>query len=120
MSAVVLRVVVADPHEGMRRALLAVLSRDPRFSVAAVVTDLRAAGSEARRRGADVLVVDAGLLSGHRSDLGPLPASTRVVALGMDAHPAAAERARRDGASSYLPKDQAGLLLGEALRPAPR
>src|SRR5688500_4250149 len=109
------RVVVADGHTGMRRALEAVLAVVPTLTVVAVVADMAAAGAALRHHRADALAVDSGLLVERRHDLGPLPAHLVVVALGMEHHAAATARAVAHGAHAYVVKDRAHAELAKAL-----
>ena len=110
------RVVVADPHPTVRRALRALLEAEPWITLIDDVADLGAAGAQARRYAADVVVVDARLFAGDRSRLGPLPASTDLIVAGMDDHPDMAEYVRGRGGSAYVLKDEAHLRLCESLR----
>jgi DNA-binding NarL/FixJ family response regulator len=110
------RVVVADAHPTVRRALRTLLTTEPGINLVADVATPAAAGAAVRRRGADVLVIASGLLGAGLHALGPLPASTAVVVLGMDADPGIADQWRRHGAAAYLLKDEAHLHLPEALR----
>jgi DNA-binding NarL/FixJ family response regulator len=114
------RVVIADRHAGVRRALASLVALSGAGSVVGSVADLSGAGRIARASRADVLVVDADLLAGHRDELGLLPAATTIIALGMERHPGAASLAVRHGASAYLVKDQAHTGLAELLRTAVR
>ena len=109
------RVVIAEAHPGMRRALGAVLSVGTPTMVLAEVANLSAAGAAIRAYGADTLVVDADLLADHRFELGPLPAGVSIVALGMEHHPGAGPRALRHGADAYVVKDRAHLDLADAV-----
>ena len=108
------RVVIADGHPSVRRALESLTT----FSGAIVAgsgADLATAGSDVRRSRAALLLVDADLLADQRADLGPLPARTAIIALGMERHPEAAARARRLGAAAYFLKDQAHTVLSDLL-----
>jgi DNA-binding NarL/FixJ family response regulator len=109
------RVVVADEHPTSLRALRAVIAADPRLEVVAAVADLRAARSAVVRHRAAVLVVDTGVIDANGGVLGPLPAGTSVVVVGMEDSPGVSERARRQGADGYVVKDSAHLELIDAL-----
>ena len=109
-------IVIADAHPGYRRALRGLAERDPTLSVVADVADLREAGDVTRRRNVDALVVDADLLEAGRAQLGPLPATTAIVVMGMDDSRWSAQRAVRDGAHAYVVKDDAHLSLPRVLR----
>lgn len=110
-----LRVVIAEPHPGMRQALEAALARHEGILVVAAVADLPAAGVAVRRHGGAAVVVDDRLLRADRFALGPLSAATTLVAVGMENHPRAVERAHSVGALAYVVKDDAHLLLADAL-----
>lgn len=99
----------------MRSALETMLSQQAGILVVAVAADLAEAGAASRRLAGDALVVDAGLLHGSRLELGPLSSATRLVAVGMERHACAAERAQAAGALAYVVKDQAHVLLADAL-----
>lgn len=108
-------IVIADTHAGFLRALRTAMSADPRIKVVGEATDLRAARAAVVRHHADGLVVDTGVLEAEGDVLGPLPADTTVIVVGMDDTPGLAERARRHGASGYVVKDQARLLADALL-----
>jgi DNA-binding NarL/FixJ family response regulator len=108
-------VVIAEPHATFRHALQVLLSSEPMTSVAAAVNDLRSAGIEVRRHAAHVLVVDASLFSRDGRLLGPLPAPTAVVVAGMDDDPRIAAHFRREGALTYVIKDDAHNALPAVL-----
>jgi DNA-binding NarL/FixJ family response regulator len=114
VTPALLQIVVADRHDGFRRALVAVLAEDPRLIVLQA-TDLRAAGSTVRRRRAAVLVVDVALFESDRAALGPIPAGTRIVAVGMDDSKARERRALAAGADAYVVKDRAHTALAAVL-----
>jgi DNA-binding NarL/FixJ family response regulator len=60
------------------------------------------------------LIVARGLLKGGPdglSPLGPLPATTRTIVLGLQDDPAFGREARRAGAAAYVVKDRADTEL---------
>ena len=109
-----LRIVIADDHPTFRRALRTALSADPRVTVVAEATDLRAARSAVLRHRADALVVDAGVVETAGGSLGPLSAGVIVIVVGMDDAPGLDEDARQKGAAGYVVKDESARLV-EAL-----
>jgi DNA-binding NarL/FixJ family response regulator len=112
----VVRVVIADPHPTVRRALRATLASEPGFVVIDAVAGLAAAGAAVRRHRADALVVDARLLESDPHALGPIPTRTAVVGVGMDDHPGVAAHVCRRGAVAYVLKDEAHIRLPAVLR----
>ena len=110
-----IRVVVADAHDGFRHALRTVLDADARLVVVAEARDLAHAGTAIRRDRADALVTDVNLLEAGPRRLGPIPAGTAVVAVGMDDSAARERAALRRGADAYVVKDRAHTGLVEAV-----
>jgi two-component system response regulator NreC len=102
-------VVLAEPHETARRALTAVLDCDPELGVVAAEDRQGALDAIAAHR-APVLVISHRLLRGNGSTLqpiGPLPAGTRVIVLGLEVHPGFGRQASAAGADGYVIKDRA-------------
>ena len=114
-DATAIRVVVADAHDAFRHALRTVLEADARLVVVAEARDLAHAGSAIRRDRADALVTDVNLLEAGARRLGPIPAGTAVVAVGMDDSPARERAAIRRGADAYVVKDRAHNGLVDAV-----
>ena len=109
------RVVVADPHDGMRRAVMAVVAAAEGVEVIAAVGDAHTAGAAARAGRADTVVIDAELLEPGDRGLGALPTGTRIIAIGLAADGGAVTRAIRNGAHAYVVKDRAHVGLPELL-----
>lgn len=116
------RVVVADPTPATRAAVADTLGSADGIVVIGQVADLAEARAVVRDAHVDVLVVDDRLLgdaAGLRALAAPL---LRLVAIGMDDHPAYVARAHRAGAS-WVPKHLAGeqllpLVVGRGHAPA--
>lgn len=110
-----LTVVIADPHHAFRRALSAVLLDHTDLAVVSEVPDLQSAKWAVRRHGAGALVLDVKLFAGGRGALGPLPAHTAIVVLGMNDGRAIARHVLAEGAHAYVVKDRAHALLAGAV-----
>ena len=110
------RVVIADPHSGVRQALESLIVLTGAGSVVGSAPDLATAGRLARSARADVVLVDANLLADEEHALGPLSSAATIVAIGMERHPTAARSAVGRGAAAYVVKDQAHLDLPAVLR----
>jgi DNA-binding NarL/FixJ family response regulator len=113
-----LTVVIADPHAAFREALRKVVSHHAHLLVVAEAGDLARATSAVRRHRAGVLVLDMRLFAGGRPTLGPLPAHTAIVVVGMSDAQALAEDVLVRGAHAYVVKDQAHAVLAAVLRRA--
>ena len=111
------RVVIADPHPTVRRALARVVEHQTGATVAAQVADLAAAGMAVRQEHADVLVIDERLYGANGDGLGVIPASTRLVVAGMEDDPMVVTYYESGRAEAYVVKDQAHLRLPELLSP---
>ena len=110
------RVVIVDRHAGVRHALESLIRLTGTGVVVGTARDVAGAGRLARSEGADVVVVDADLLSDQHAALGPLASAVAIIATGMERHRAATECAARRGAAGYVVKDQAHTELPAVLR----
>ena len=102
-------IVLAEPHPIARQALSTLLQEDGELGVVATA-DLAGALRAVAEHRAPVLIVSRGLLKGDPeglSPLGPLPAATRTIVLGLQDDPAFGREARRAGAAAYVVKDRA-------------
>ena len=111
-----LRVVIADRHPTVRRALARVLAAEPGVAVIAEVADLASAGMAVRRARADVLLVDVELFEQDGHLIGARSASTAIIVAGMDSEPALAGYFLARGATAYVLKDEAHMRLPALLR----
>ena len=110
------RVVIADRHGGMLRALESLIVLTGAGVVVGTACELASAGQLARRHRADVVLADADLLADEQHALGPLSSAVKIVATGMERHHSAASAATRRGASAWIVKDQAHTDLPALLR----
>ena len=116
------RIVLAEDHQVVRRGLQMVLDSEPDFAVVAqagAATDARAC---VREHAPDVLVLDLNL--GGSSSLELIPQlrrdhpATQIVVLTMESDSAFVRRARSAGALGYVLKDCADAELVAAVRRA--
>ncbi len=108
-------VVVADPHEAFRSVLREVVSRHAALQVVAATENLVGASAAVRRHRAHALVLAAKLFAGGRLTLGPLPAHTAIVVVGMSDARAVADEVVLQGAHAYVIKDEAHAVLADVL-----
>jgi DNA-binding NarL/FixJ family response regulator len=107
-----LRVVLADVQGSARAAVATVLEGLDGVEFLGAVGAWRDIAPELRP---DVLVIDDRLLTGVDDVLGAIGPG-RMIVVGVDDHPAYAERARRLGAEAWIAKDRADDGLFALLR----
>lgn len=117
-----LSVLIVDDNPMLCAGMERWLSREPGVAAVACITDWRMAVSEARRLGADVILLDIDLPGANGLDLvRPLMAavpSAKVLMLSGLAHRRFVEQALDLGAAGYLVKDQEAKEIGALLRRA--
>lgn len=123
-DAETIRVVLADDHALMRRALRLLLESEDGVEVIAESGDLSSLVGHVDGHRPHVLLLDLGMLDGSSSDLirqlrEHAPA-TRIVIVTMEENPMFAQRALASGASGFVLKDLADEELVEAVRLAAR
>jgi DNA-binding NarL/FixJ family response regulator len=102
-------IVLAEPHPIARQALSTLLQEDGELGVVATA-DLAGALRAVAEHRPPVLIVALSLLEGGPdglNPLGPLPAITGTIVLGLQDDPAFGRDARRAGAAAYVVKDRA-------------
>jgi two-component system, NarL family, response regulator NreC len=119
-DAVTTRVVVADDHALMRRALRLLLEGEDGVEVTAEAGDLASLARHVDGHRPDVLVLDLGMLDGSTSDLirqlRERAPQTQIVIVTMEENPVFAQRALAAGAIGFVLKDLADEELAEAVR----
>jgi two-component system, NarL family, response regulator NreC len=117
-----IRIVLADDHQVVRRGLQMVLGGEPDFEVVAEAGDVDTARRYVRGHKPQVLVLDLNMPGG--SVLEAIPSirqeapGTQIVVLTMQENPAFAREALRAGALAYVLKEAAEDELVEAVRRA--
>jgi DNA-binding NarL/FixJ family response regulator len=118
----VIRVILGDDHQAMRRGLRRVLDGERGIRVIAEGEDLATVMHEVRCRHPNVLVLDLSMLGGSSIDairrLREWAPATQIVVLRMEANAAFAQHAIDAGAIGFVLKDTADGELPEAIRRA--
>ncbi len=119
-----IRVVLADDHSLVRRALRRLLDSEAGIEVVQEAVDLDAASSHVHAHAPHVLVIDLDLPNGSTlltvEALRRRAPDTEVVVLAMESTPLFAQRVLDAGALGYVLKDQADAELVAAVRAAAR
>jgi len=113
-------VVVADDHELIREGIVAVVSRQPGFTIAGCASDAGATFALVARHRPDLLLLDV-YLGGHDGthlvhDLATCYPCTRILALCAFEEQSSAQRFLSAGASGFLVKSASSARLIEALQ----
>jgi DNA-binding NarL/FixJ family response regulator len=116
------RVVVANDHRVMGRALSRLLQREHDLEVVAEASDFEAAAREVASQRPDVLVLDLRMPDGSGTEsierLHALAPATALVVTTMHENELYATRALRAGALGFVLADTADRELAEAVRRA--
>jgi CheY-like chemotaxis protein len=108
-----LRVLLADIPGAGRRAIAALLRSLPGVVLVAEVGSAEELARERPRNAPDVVIVDDRLLAAAVPYLGS--GDVPVIVVGLDDDPSFASRARRLGASAWIPKEHSDDQLPDAL-----
>ena len=118
------RVLLADDHELMRRRLRLVLEDEEGVEVVAEANDLAAVTHHVQTDEPHVLVLDLGMPDGSSIEaIGRLreqAPDTQIIVMTMDDSPVFAQRAFAAGAVGFVAKDLADGELPRAMRAAAR
>jgi DNA-binding NarL/FixJ family response regulator len=98
-------VLLADRRGTGRAALAALLSEIPGVVLVGEVDETEALDAAVRDTQPDLILVDDRLLDGTVDGV------ERMIVVGVDDDPGFAQRARRLGASAWIPKERADALL---------
>ncbi len=116
------RVLVANDHRVMRRALSRLLQREDDLEVVGEASDFETAASEVARARPDVIVLDLRMPDGSRATsiehVRRLSPTTAVVVTTMHENELYATRALRAGALGFVLVDTADRELADAVRRA--
>lgn len=119
-----IRVVLADDHALVRRALRLLLDCEDDVAVIAEASDLTSALRHVDGHQPHVLVLDLGMSDGSSSEairrLRERAPETQIVIVTMEENPMFAQRALGAGAIGFVLKDRADEELAEAIRLAAR
>ncbi len=116
------RILLADDHDTIRKAVRAVLERHPRFEVIGEAVDGQKAIEEATKLAPDVVVLNVTMpvLNGYeaaRVIKARLPQSA-IVILSSNADKRFIEEAKKIGANAYVAKTKVGAALIKAIEDA--
>ena len=119
-----IRVVLADDHPSLRRALRQLLEQETDLQVVAEATDLESAVRQVRKHRPEVLVLDLRMPNGSSAErirrMRERSPVTQIVVISMEQNQLFAERARQAGAIGFVLKDTADTELCNAVRDAAR
>jgi two-component system response regulator NreC len=117
-----IRIVIADDHQVVRRGLQLLLDGESDFEVVAEAGDVDAARRYVRGHHPDVVVLDLNMPGGAVLEAIPEmrkeQPNSQIVVLTMQENPAFAREALRAGALAYVLKEAADSELVEAVRRA--
>ncbi len=117
-----IRVVLADDHALVRRALRLLLDAEDDVEVVAEATDLATAASHVHGHAPSVLVLDLEMPGGSSIEairtLRRQVPHTEIVVVTMEQSPAFAQKALDAGAIGFVSKDRSDAELAEAVRHA--
>jgi DNA-binding NarL/FixJ family response regulator len=116
------RILLADDHDTIRKAVRAVLERHPRFEVVGEAVDGQKAIDEATKLKPDIVVLNVTMpvLNGFeaaRVIKARLPQSA-IVILSSNADKRFIEEAKKIGAKAYVAKSRVGAALIKAIEDA--
>src|SRR5215472_11992706 len=109
------RVLVADEHEGARKALKAILQNDSRYEVCGEAIDGLEAAEKARAVKPDVAVIDTTDVLQAVVEIRATSPSTRIIILSIYDSASIAQMAAMIGADAFLAKAQCGLYLNQTV-----
>jgi len=116
------RVLVADDHPIIRRAVRSVLQAQPHFEVCGEATDGAQAIQEAQKLTPDVIVLNVTMpvLNGFEAarEIKTILPKSAIVILSQDADRRFIEEAKKIGVQAYVAKSKAGEALVKAVEAA--
>lgn len=119
-----IRVVLADDHAMVRRALKQLMAGEPDLNVVAEACDLGAAFHHLNRHAPHVVVLDLQMPGGSSVEtirrLRECSPDTEIVVVTMERSPAFARTVLQGGAAGFVLKDTADAELVAAVRSAAR
>jgi two-component system nitrate/nitrite response regulator NarL len=122
MSNQIIRVLIVDDHEVVRKSLVAMLAREPDMEVVGMADNGRIAIELARTMEPDVIVMDVSMpeIDGIRAagKIHELGIETRIIMLSMHHNSTLLQQARKNGATGYIAKQEAIIELIPAIRAA--
>ena len=122
MSKHIIRVLIVDDHEVVRRSLMAMLAQEPDMEVVGAAENGREAVELAQSIDPDVIIMDVSMpeLDGIRA-AGEIKArglAGNIIMLSMHYNSTLVQQARKNGASAYIIKQQVSSDLIPAIRAA--
>jgi DNA-binding NarL/FixJ family response regulator len=122
MSKDIIRILVVDDYEIVRKSIMALLAKEPDMEVVGTAVNGRDAIQLAQTTKPDVIVMDISMpeLDGIRTagEIQELGISTQIIMLSMHYNSTLMQQARKNGASGYIVKQQATSDLIPAIRAA--
>jgi len=119
-----IRVILAEPHAGLRRNLRLLLEREPDLNVVAEATDFEGTVRELLAHRPEVLVLDLGIGDGSIAELilrlRDRSLRTAIVIITMHDSRMLADQTLRVGAAGFVLTDQSDVELVDAVRGAAR
>ncbi|MCA9972923.1 MAG: response regulator transcription factor [Anaerolineales bacterium] len=122
MSEQVIRILVVEDHDVVRRSVVALLGRQADMEVVGTATNGREAIELAQALEPDVIIMDVSMpeLDGIRAagKIQALNIPSRIIMLSMHYNSTLVQQARKHGACAYLSKQRASRDLIPAIRAA--
>lgn len=122
MSEQIIRVLVVDDHQEVRKSIQAILAREPDLQVVGTAVNGREAIELAKTKKPDVIVMDVFMpeLDGIRAagEIQALGISIIIIMLSLHYNSVLVQQAHKNGASGYITKQQANSALIPAIRAA--
>lgn len=122
MSDELIRILIADDHEVVRKSIQSMLGREPDMTVVATAVNGREAINLAQEKDPDVIVMDVSMpeLDGIRAagEIKDLGVPAQIIMLSMHHNNVLLQQARAHGASGYILKQEANRELVPAVRAA--
>ena len=122
MSDHLIRVLIVDDNEIVRKSLRAMLGREPDMAIIGTAVNGREAIQLARELSPDIIVMDVSMpeLDGIRAagEISALGIPAQIIILSMHHSSALLQQARKNGVSGYIVKQQANSELIPAIRAA--
>lgn len=118
----IIRVLIVDDHEIVRRSIMAMLAQEPDMMVVGAAENGREAVELAQATNPDVIIMDVSMpeLDGIRAagEIRARGVASIIIMLSMHHNSTLVQQARKNGASAYIIKQQVSRELIPAIRAA--
>lgn len=122
MSKHIIRVLIVDDHEIVRRSIMSILAQEPDITVVGAAENGREAVELAQATTPDVILMDVSMpeLDGIRAagEIKARGVASNIIMLSMHHNSTLVQQARKNGASGYIMKQQVSSELIPAIRAA--